>query len=72
MIENENRFVEYLRFQINQKYKSDHLIKNIPMFHAKLEDTNFKILNMIDNFEDVRRRDIYTSLVHEFNTLIEK
>ncbi len=42
------------------------------MFNAKLEDSNFKILKMIDNFEDVRRRDIYTLLVHEFNKLIEK
>jgi hypothetical protein len=72
LFENENKFVEYLRFQINRKFKSDYLIKNIPMFHAKLEDSNFKILKMIDHFEDVRRRDIYTLLVHEFNKIIEK
>ena len=72
VLENENRFVEYLRFQINQKYKSDHIVKNIPMFHAKLEDGNEKILQMMDYFEDMKRRDIYSLLVQEFDTLLDK
>lgn len=71
MLENENRFVEYLRFQINQKYKSDKIVKNIPVFHAKLEDSNQKILHMINYFEDMKRRDIYALLVHEFNKLLD-
>ena len=72
MLENETKFVEYLRFQITQKYKSDRIVKNIPMFHAKLEDSNEKILQMMDYFEDMKRRDIYTLLVHEFDKLLDK
>lgn len=72
MLENENRFIEYLRFQINRKFKSDHVVKKIPMFRAKLDDSNAKILQMIDYFEDMKRRDIYTHLVQEFNKLNQK
>lgn len=42
------------------------------MFNAKLEDSNVKILQMIDYFEDMKRRDIYTLLVQEFGKLINK
>jgi hypothetical protein len=72
LLENENRFIEYLRYQIGRKYKSDKLVKKIPMFYAKLEDSNTKILQMIDYFEDMKRREIYGYLVQEFNKLIQK
>ena len=72
MLENNNRFVKYLRFQISQKFKSDNIVKRIPMFHAKLEDSNEKILQMMNYFEDMKRRDIYELLVHEFNKILEK
>ncbi|TFG18008.1 MAG: hypothetical protein EU531_01380 [Promethearchaeota archaeon] len=72
MVENENKFVEYLRFQISQKYKSDHIVKNISMFHTQLEDRNEKIIQMIDFYEDMKRKDIYNLLVQEFNNLIDK
>lgn len=72
MLENENRFIEYLRFQINRKFKSDQVVKKIPMFRAKLDDSNAKILQMIDYFEDMKRRDIYAYLVQEFNKLNQK
>jgi len=72
LVENENKFVEYLRFQISQKYKSDHIVKNISMFHTQLEDRNEKIIQMIDFYEDMKRKDIYNLLVKEFNNLIDK
>jgi hypothetical protein len=72
VLENENRFIEYLRFQINRKFKSDQVVKKIPMFRAKLDDSNAKILQMIDYFEDMKRRDIYAYLVQEFNKLNQK
>ena len=72
MLENENRFIEYLRFQINRKFKSDQVVKKIPMFRAKLDDSNAKILQMIDYFEDMKRRDVYAYLVQEFNKLNHK
>lgn len=72
LLENENRFLECLKYQIDLKYKSDQIIKKIPMFNAKLEDSNEKILQMIDYFEDMKRRDIYTLLVQEFGKLINK
>jgi len=72
LVENENKFVEYLRFQISQKYKSDQIVKNISMFHTQLEDRNEKMIQMIDFYEDMKRKDIYNLLVQEFNNLIEK
>jgi hypothetical protein len=72
VLENENRFIEYLRFQINRKFKSDQVVKKIPMFRAKLDDSNAKILQMIDYFEDMKRRDVYAYLVQEFNKLNHK
>ena len=72
MLENENRFLEYLKFQIDQKYKSDRIVKNIHMFHAKIEDSNEKVIQMIDYFEDMKRRDVYTLLVQEFDKLIDR
>ena len=71
-MENENRFLESLKYQIYLKYKSDQIVKKIPMFHAKLEDSNVRILQMIDYFEDMKRRDIFTLLVQEFDKLINK
>lgn len=72
MLENENRFLECLRFQINQKYKTDHLVESLPLFHTKLEEKNEKILKMMDYFENVKRREIYELLIHEFHNLMEK
>ena len=72
MLENQNKFIEYLRFQISRKFKSDQIVKKIPMFSAKLDDGSAKILQMIDYFEDMKRREIYVHLVQEFNKVIQK
>ncbi|MFX0031756.1 MAG: hypothetical protein ACFE8E_03310 [Candidatus Hodarchaeota archaeon] len=68
MIEEKNKFLEFLKYQINQKNRFDNVIRKIPLFKNKIEDCHYTILKMID----IRRREIYNLLVNEFNSLLKK
>jgi len=68
MIEEENKFLEFLKYQISQKNRFDNVIRKIPLFKNKIEDCHYTILKMID----IRRREIYNMLVNEFNSLLAK
>ena len=68
MIEEKNKFLEFLKYQINQKNRFDNVIRKIPLFKNKIEDCHYTILKMID----IRRREIYNMLVNEFNSLLKK
>lgn len=68
MIEEQNKFLEFLNYQIIQKNRFDNVIRKIPIFKNKIEDCHYTILKMID----IHRREIYEMLVHEFNSLLAK
>ena len=68
MIEEENNFVEYLKYQIDQKNKFDNVVRKIPLFKNQLQESHYTVLKMID----INRRDIYNMLLTEFNNLIAK
>lgn len=68
MIEEQNKFLEFLNYQIRQKNRFDNVIRKIPLFKNKIEDCHYTILKMID----IQRKEIYDMLVHEFSSLLTK
>lgn len=72
MKEKENNFLEFLNYQISQKNKFEDVVRKIPIFKSMIQDRHKTILKMIDKFESVRRREVYSMLVHEFNKFSER
>jgi len=72
MIIEENNFLEFLKYQITQKNKFEHIVRKIPLFKSMIQERHKTILKMIDKFEDVRRREVYDMLVQEFNTTLKR
>ena len=72
MIEEENNFLEFLKYQIIQKNKFEHVARKIPIFKSMIQERHETIVKMIDRFEDVRRREVYTMLVDEFNNIAKR
>jgi len=68
LIEEENNFVEYLKYQIDQKNKFDNVVRKIPLFKNKIQECHYTVLKMID----INRREIYDMLLKEFNNLMAK
>ncbi|MHA1822511.1 MAG: hypothetical protein ACTSXM_01440 [Promethearchaeota archaeon] len=68
----ESNFLKYLEYQINIKYRSEEFIIKIPSFESQINEKNAKIIKMIDEFDDMHRRDVYTLLVEEFTNIIQK
>jgi len=72
MIKEENNFLEFLKYQIIQKNKFEHVVRKIPLFKSMIQERHKTILKMIDKFENIRRREVYDILVEEFNTISKK
>ncbi|MCJ7649923.1 MAG: hypothetical protein MUP85_15030 [Candidatus Lokiarchaeota archaeon] len=73
MLEGKNsNFLQYLEYQINVKNRSEQFIRKIPSFESQINEKNSKIIKMIDEFDDMRRREVYTLLVEEFTNVIQK
>lgn len=70
--DNTNKFLEFLRYQTSLDKKSEDLFNKIPFFEAQIEEKKNKIKGMINEFEDIRRRDIYGLIVQEFTELLQK
>jgi molecular chaperone GrpE (heat shock protein) len=67
-----NKFIEFLAYQSNLNNKSENLFKKIPFLESQLEEKSNKIEIMIEEFEDIRRRDVYGLLVQEFTEILER
>ena len=72
MIEEENNFLEFLNYQITQKNKFEHVVRKIPLFKSMIQERHKTILKMIDKFEAIRRREVYSMLIHEFNKISKR
>jgi len=72
LIEEENKFLEFLQYQIIQKNKFEHVVRKIPLFKSMIQERHKTIVKMIDKFEDVRRREVYNILVDEFNNISKR
>jgi hypothetical protein len=67
-----NKFLEFLAYRTNLNNKSESLFKRIPFLESQLDEKSNKIEVMIEEFEDIRRRDVYSLLVQEFTEIIER
>jgi hypothetical protein len=72
LIEEENNFLDFLKYQIIQKNKFEHVVRKIPLFKSMIQERHKTIVKMIDKFEDVRHREVYDVLVQEFNNTAKK
>jgi hypothetical protein len=72
LIEEETNFLEFLKYQIIQKNKFEHVVRKIPLFKSMIQERHKTILKMINKFEDVRRGEVYNMLVHEFNKVSKR
>jgi uncharacterized protein YfbU (UPF0304 family) len=73
MLEGKNsNFLQYLEYQINVKNRSEQFIRKIPSFESQINEKNSKIIKMIDEFDDMRHREVYTLMVEEFTNIIQK
>jgi hypothetical protein len=63
-----DRFLKFLNYQIDQKNKFENVVRKIPLFKNKIQESHYTILKMID----INRREIYKMLLEEFNNLAEK
>ena len=72
MIEEECNYLEFLNYQIDLKNKFENVVRKIPMFKSMIQESHTTVLKMIDKMENVRRREVYNLLVHEFNSVMEK
>ena len=68
----ENKFLEFLAYQTSLNNKGEDFFNKIPFYEAQIEEKNNKIKEMIGEFEDIRRRDVYSLIVQEFSDLLEK
>ena len=50
----------------------DQVFNKIPFYEAQIEEKKKKITEMIGEFEDIRRRDVYGLIVQEFTELLQK
>lgn len=67
-----NNFLRYLEYQINIKNRCGQLITRFPSFESQINEKNSQIIKMIDEFDDMRHREVYASLVEEFTHVIQK
>ena len=65
-----NNFLEYLHHQINMKNRGETLMRNLPFFQAEINQKSEEIDKMIEEFNDIRRRDVYVLLVEEFTDIL--
>lgn len=72
MIEEECNYLEFLNYQIDMKNKFENIVRKIPMFKSMIQESHTTVLKLIDKIENVRRREVYNLLVHEFNKIMEK
>ena len=72
LLEEENKFTEFLYYQIDQKNKFDSIIRKIPIFKSMIQEGHKTVLKMISKFEDIRRREVYHMLLQEFGHIVKK
>ena len=72
MEEQNSNFIRYLEYQINIKDNNEQFVRKFPSFESQINEKNSKIIKMIDEFDDMRHREVYTLLVDEFTNVIQK
>lgn len=71
MIEEENKFLEYLEYQISLKENTFKTMKKIPVFTQKVKQFDKAVIELSDKFEKIRLRDKYQIIITELDNLIK-
>ena len=73
--ERENKFLEYLNYQISKRYS---FYKKISIFHKQLDHLNLQIVSKESilkdsqrHFEEIRIREAYKAVIREYSDLIK-
>ncbi|MFW9900318.1 MAG: hypothetical protein ACFFDY_03410 [Candidatus Thorarchaeota archaeon] len=71
MIEEENKFLENLEYQISLKENTYKTMKKIPVFTEKVKKFDKAVVDLTDKFEKIRLRDKYQIIITELDNLIK-
>lgn len=71
MTEVENKFLEFLEYQINLKENTTKTLKKIPVFTEQVKQFDKSMIALTDKFEKIRLRDKYQIIITELDNLIK-
>ena len=71
MIEEKNKFLENLEYQISLKDNTYKTMKKIPVFTEKVKQFDKAVVDLTEKFEKIRLRDKYQIIITELDNLIK-
>ncbi len=71
MINEENKFLENLEYQISLKENTFKTMKKIPVFTEKVKQFDKAVVELSDKFEKIQLRDKYQIIITELDNLIK-
>ena len=71
MIEEKNKFLENLEYQIGLKENTFKTMKKIPVFTEKVKQFDKAVVELSDKFEKIQLRDKYQIIITELDNLIK-
>lgn len=71
MIEEKNKFLENLEYQISLKENTYKTMKKIPVFTEKVKTFDKAVVDLTEKFEKIRLRDKYQIIITELDNLIK-
>ncbi|MFW9999790.1 MAG: hypothetical protein ACFE9Q_04105 [Candidatus Hodarchaeota archaeon] len=71
MIEVENKFLEFLEYQISLKENTYKTMKKIPVFSEQVKQLDKSVIDLTEKFDRIRLRDKYRIIITELDNLIK-
>ena len=71
MIDEDNKFLENLEYQISLKENTFKTMKKIPVFTEKVKQFDKAVVELSDKFEKIQLRDKYQIIITELDNLIK-
>lgn len=71
MIEEQNKFLENLEYQISLKEDTYKTMKKIPVFTEKVKQFDKSVIDLTNKFQKIRIRDKYQLIISELDNLIK-
>jgi len=71
LIEEHNKFLENLEYQISLKENTYKTMKKIPVFTEKVKELDNSVMDLTEKFQKIRIRDKYQLIISELDNLIK-
>jgi hypothetical protein len=71
LTEVENKFLEFLEYQISLKENTYKTMKKIPVFTEQVKQLDKSVIGLTEKFEKIRLRDKYQIIITELDNLIK-